>query len=120
MPKRSKELWVIEQLSPDSSHEGITAYKSRAEAVAAAIAFIGYEALEALEGIGWDTDETPKILREILTAIKDKKYDDAIMSWLDFQKEYTPQDTISIGPSGFVSSSASDFAMNRQRFPEKK
>lgn len=114
MPKRQKELWVIEFLSPDTSHEGINAYPSRKEAVTTAIAWIGYEAMEALEGIDWSRDEAPKLLREILQAIKDNRYDDAIVSWLEFQQEYTPEDGISIGPSGQVSSSPHDFV------PEKK
>jgi hypothetical protein len=113
-PKRSRELWVIEYSSPDSSHESIAAYESRAEAVTAAVAFIGYEAMDELEDIDWDTDEAPKLLKEILQSIKDKKYDDAIVSWLEFQEEYTPADTISIGPSGQVSASPHDFPLEKK------
>lgn len=113
-PKRSKELWVIEYSSPDPSHESINAYESRKEAITAAIAFIGYEALEALEGIEWDMDEAPKLLKEILQSIKDGKYDDAIISWLDFQQEYDNEDQIAIGPSGQVSKSAGDFILEKK------
>lgn len=114
MPKRPSELWVIEFSSPDPSHEGITAYKNRKEAVTAAVAFIGYEAMESLEGIGWDNEEVPKMLKEILQAIKDGKYDDAIVSWLEFQREYTPEDVIALGPSGYVSSSPHDFPLGKR------
>lgn len=114
MPKRSKELWVIEYSSPDTSHEGIVAYRSRKEAINAAIAWIGYEALEALEGIEWSEDEAPKLLTEILQAIKEGRYDDAIVSWLEFQEEYTPEDGISIGPSGSVSKSPHDFPLEKK------
>lgn len=115
MSKKSKELWVIEYSSPDPSHEGIRAYPNRKEAVISAIAFIGYEALESLEGIGWEKgDEAPKLLTEILQAIKDGKYDDAIVSWLEFQREYTPEDVIAIGPSGYVSSSPHDFPLEKK------
>lgn len=115
MAKRSKDLWVIEFSSPDPSHEGINAYPSRKEAISAAVAFIGYEAMEALEGIGWTDPEPPKLLKEILQAIKDGKYDDAIVSWLEFQSEYTPEDVISIGPSGYVSSSPHDFPLEKKK-----
>lgn len=116
MPKRSKEFWVIEFSSPDPSHESINAYENRKEAVNAAVAFIGYEALEQLEGIGWEkNDEAPKLLTEILQSIKDGKYDDAIVSWLEFQSEYTPEDVIAIGPSGYVSSSPHDFPLESPR-----
>jgi len=113
--KRRREPWVVQFSSPDPSHEGINAYKSRAEAVRAAVAFIGYEAMESLEGIDWDKDDAPAQLREILQFIKDGKYDDAIVAWLEFQQEYTPEDVIAIGPSGEVSSSPHEFPMEESR-----
>lgn len=107
---KSRELWAVQFISPDTSREGIMAYHSRKEAIASAVDFIAYEAKEALEGIGWDPDdEAPKLLKAALDAIAAKKFDDAVRAWLEYQDEYDPQDQIAIGPSGDVSSRAMDF-----------
>ena len=111
MPKRPKrDLWVIEFESPDSSQCFTNAYPSKEKAVAAAVAFIEYTAKDELEGIDWDEPEAPALLKAALDAIKSKKFDDAIMSWLEYQGDFDPQEKISIGPSGSVSDSPHDYA----------
>ena len=109
MSKRSKELWVIEFSSPDPSSESTNAYHSREEAVEHACRWIKYTAKQELDGIEWSDDEAPKLLREALAAIEEGRQDDAILSWLEFQQEYDPDEQISIGPSGEVSPLPGDF-----------
>jgi hypothetical protein len=102
--KKKKDLWVIEFDDIDPRGEGTLAYESRAEAEKAAADFIRDTAKSELKNIGWEEDHpAPKMLTEILRYLDEGKIRDAIVGWLDYQQEYTPEEKISIGPSGLVS-----------------
>lgn len=110
MPKRSRDLWIIEFDSPDSSLCFTNAYPSKEAAVKMAISWIRNVANLELDQFEWKPGEAaPEMLKEILKAIDEKRFDDAIYDWLEYQSEYDPEETIAIGPSGQVSDSASDY-----------
>lgn len=107
---RTDELWVIEFGSPDPSCCSTNAYHGREEAVEHASRWIEYTAKQELEELEWDAEEAaPGLLQMALSAIKEKRWDDAVVAWLEYQDEYDPQERISLGPSGEISPRAMDF-----------
>lgn len=113
--KKGRDLWVIEFTSIDSSQDSIVAYESRKEAVGVAVDFIQDEARRWLEELEWEPgDQAPEMLEGILKSVADKKFDEAIVGWLEYQGEYEPDERIAIGPSGSVSDSPGDFPFLRR------
>jgi len=103
------EMWVIEFTSPDPACTFTNAYPSRQKALEAAGDFIKYQAKEELDGIGWESDEAPTLLKAALEAVAKGRLDDAVTSWLEYQDEYDPSEKIAIGPSGQTSGRSMDF-----------
>lgn len=121
MPKKSRdELWIIEFQSPDPSLCFTNAYHNKKEAVERAIGWIKNIANLELDQFEWTDQIAPDMLREILEAIKNKDYDDAIVQWLDFQEEYDPDEQIALGPSGFVSPRSMDYLHHGDMKPKPK
>jgi len=114
--KKRDDPWIIKFTDRGAREEDIVSYKNRKEAIEVAIDFIGTQVKRELEDIGWEPeDEAPAMLNGILKSISDKKNDEAIVSWLEYQSEFDPQESIAIGPSGSVSSSSLDFTVRTQR-----
>jgi hypothetical protein len=110
---KKHDLWIIEFTSIDPSRDTTLAYRSRAEAVEAAVDFIRGGANHWLEALEWEPDNpAPEMLKSVLRALDDGRRDDAIIGWLEYQEEYNPDDRIAIGPSGSVSQSPLDYAQH--------
>jgi hypothetical protein len=105
MAKRPRERWSIEYRNIDPGREETVAYKGRQEAMAAALYFIKDAAKSELEDIEWEEgDEAPETLKSILKSVEEEDSDEAVIGWLEYQRDYGPLDReIAIGPSGYVS-----------------
>src|SRR3990170_4834253 len=103
---KKRDTWIIEWTGVDPSRDATVAYPSRAEAVDIAAEFIREAAEYWLEALEWDSEnKAPGMLKEILRDLDERKVDDAIMGWLEYQEEFDPDDRMAIGPSGSVSDS---------------
>lgn len=108
---KRRDPWIIKFTDSGAREEGIVSYRNREEAIKAAVDFVGTEAKNELDRFEWEPDdEAPTLLKEILKSISNKKHDEAIVSWLEYQSNFDPEEKIAIGPSGSVSDSPWDFS----------